>query len=56
MVYSDVDDASVSYTTIILEVNIETMNKEITENIIDAGMHEKIILSCVQHLTKYRLS
>ena len=56
MVYSDIDDASVSDTTIIPEVNTETMNKEITENIIDAGMHDKIILSCVQHITKYRLS
>ena len=56
MVYSDIDDASVRDTTIIPAVNRETMNKEITENIIDTGMHEKIIRSCVQHITKYRLS
>ena len=54
MVYSDIDDASVSDTTIIPAVNRETMNEEITENIIDAGMYEKIILSCVQHIIEYR--
>ena len=35
MVYSDIDDASVSDTTITPAINRETMNEEITENIID---------------------